>query len=87
MLDFYFALLAFPQLWECVMSDFQRVLRIVSTIFVASLVIAACLTALDAWSHLPLADFLVKKLADIMLVCVSGIGGLLAGQKLEKNRH
>ena len=65
------------------MSDFQRVLRIVSIIFITSVVSAASLTAFDAWLHLPLAEFLVKKLADIMLVCVSTIGGLLAGQKLE----
>ena len=68
------------------MSDFQSVLRIVSGIFIACAILAAGLTTLDAWLHLPLADFLVKKLADIMLVCVSTIGGLLAGKKLEKNK-
>ena len=68
------------------MSDFQLVLRIVSGIFIACAILAAGLTALDAWLHLPLADFLVKKLADIILVCVSTIGGLLAGQKVEKNK-
>ena len=67
------------------MSNFQRVLSIVGTIFVISLVMAVGLATADAYLHLPLADFLVKKLADIMLVCVSTFGGLLAGQKLEKN--
>jgi hypothetical protein len=36
-----------------------------------------------------LADFLVKKFADIMLACVSAIGGVFAGQTIEgrKNRQ
>lgn len=68
------------------MSDFQRVLRILTTIFIVSALLAAMLTGFDAWRPLPLADFLVKKLADIMLVCVSGIGGLLAGQRIERRR-
>ena len=69
------------------MSDFQQVLRLFSTIFIVSAVLAGGLTALDAWLHLPLADFLVKKLADIMLACVSAIGGVFAGQKIESQRH
>jgi hypothetical protein len=68
-------------------SDFQQVLRLFSTIFIVSAVLAGGLTALDAWLHLPLADFLVKKLADIMLACVSAIGGVFAGQKIESQRH
>jgi hypothetical protein len=47
-------------------SNFQRVLSIVGTIFVISLVMAVGLATADAYLHLPLADFLVKKLADIM---------------------
>jgi hypothetical protein len=69
------------------MTDFQRVLRLLSTIFIVSALLAGCLTAMDAWLHLPLADFLVKKLADIMLACVSAIGGVFAGQKIESRRH
>jgi hypothetical protein len=69
------------------MSDFARVLRLFSTIFIVSAVLAGSLAALDAWLHLPLADFLVKKLADIMLACVSAIGGMFAGQRIESQRH
>jgi hypothetical protein len=74
-------------LWERALSDFQRVLRLFSTIFIVSAFLAGCLTALDAWLHLPLADFLVKKFADIMLACVSAIGGVFAGQQIESRRH
>lgn len=69
------------------MTDFQRVLRFVGIVFFASLVGAICLALADAWLHLPLADFLVKKLCDMMLVCVSTFGGLLAGQKLERRNR
>lgn len=69
------------------MSDFQRVLRLFSTIFVISAVLAGSLTALDAWLHLPLADFLVKKLADVMLACVSAVGGVFAGQTIERRKN
>ena len=69
------------------MTDFQRVLRLFSTIFVVSAVVAGGLAILDAWLHLPLADFLVKKLADVMLACVTAIGGVIAGQKIESRKH
>jgi hypothetical protein len=65
------------------MSDFQRVLRLFSTIFLVSAIIAGSLAVLDAWLHLPLAEFLVKKLGDIMFACVSAIGGVIAGQHIE----
>ena len=69
------------------MSDFQLVLRIVSGIFVACAVLAVAETAIDAWVHQPMAEFLVKRFADLMLVCVSTIGGLLAGQKIESRKR
>jgi hypothetical protein len=69
------------------MSDFQRVLRLFSTIFLVSAVIASSLAVLDAWFHLPLADFLVKKLADMMFACVTAIGGVIAGQQIESRKH
>lgn len=69
------------------MSDFQRVLRLFSTIFLVSAFIAGDLAVLDAWFHLPLADFLVKKLADIMFACVTACGGVFAGQKIESRRQ
>ena len=65
------------------MTDFQLVLRIVSGIFLACAVLAVTETAVDAWLHQPMAEFLVKRFADLMLVCVSTIGGLLAGQKID----
>ncbi|MGJ5070019.1 hypothetical protein [Bradyrhizobium oligotrophicum] len=69
------------------MSDFQRVLRLFSTIFLVSALLAGALAGLDAWFHIPLADFLVKKLADIMFACVTACGGVIAGQKLESRKH
>jgi hypothetical protein len=69
------------------MSDFQRVLRLFTTIFVVSAGIAGGLAILDAWLHLPLADFLVKKLADIMIACVTACGGVIAGQQIESRKH
>jgi hypothetical protein len=33
------------------------------------------------------SDFLVKKLADVMLACVTAIGGVIAGQKIESRKH
>ncbi|WP_354268817.1 hypothetical protein [Bradyrhizobium japonicum] len=69
------------------MTDFQRVLRLFSTIFVISAVLAGGLTAADAWLHIPLADFLVKKLADIMFACVTACGGVIAGQQIESRKH
>jgi hypothetical protein len=69
------------------MSDFQRVLRLFGTIFVISAVLAAGLAAVDAWFHVPLADFLVKKLADIMFACVTACGGVIAGQTIESRKH
>jgi hypothetical protein len=34
-----------------------------------------------------MAEFLVKRFADLMLVCVGTIGGLLAGQKIESRER
>ena len=69
------------------MTDFQLVLKIVSGIFLACAVLAVAETAIDSWIHQPLAEFLVKRFADLMLVCVSTIGGLLAGQKIERRKQ
>jgi hypothetical protein len=68
-------------------TDFHRVLQLFSPIFIVSAVLAGGLTAIDAWLHLPLADFLVKKSADIMFNCVTAIGGVFAGQKIERRKH
>jgi hypothetical protein len=69
------------------MSDFQLVLRIVSGIFVTCALLAVTETAVDAWVHQPMAEYLVKRFADLMLVCASTIGGLLAGQKIESQKR
>lgn len=68
------------------MTDFQLVLRVVGYIFAACAVLAVAETAIDALVHQPMAEFLVKRFADLMLVCVSTIGGLLAGQKIESRK-
>jgi len=72
---------------ESVVTDFQLVLRVVGYIFAACACLAVAETAIDAWIHQPLAEFLVKRFADLMLVCVSTIGGLLAGQKIESRKR
>jgi hypothetical protein len=64
-------------------TDFQLVLRVVGYIFAACAFLAVAETAIDAWVHQPMAEFLVKRFADLMLVCVSTIGGLLAGEDRE----
>lgn len=69
------------------MIDFQLVLRVVGYIFGACAFLAVAETAIDAWVHQPMAEFPVKRFADLMLVCVSTIGGLLAGQKIESRKR
>ncbi|SIO24826.1 hypothetical protein SAMN05443247_03130 [Bradyrhizobium erythrophlei] len=68
------------------MTDFQLVLSVVGYIFAACAFLAVAETAIDAFVHQPMAEFLVKRFADLMLVCVSTIGGLLAGQKIESRK-
>jgi hypothetical protein len=68
-------------------TDFQLVLKIVGGIFLACAVLAVIESSIDAWVHQPMAEFLVKRFADLMLVCVSTIGGLLAGQKIENRKR
>jgi hypothetical protein len=67
-------------------TDFQLVLRVVGYIFAACALLAVAETAIDAFAHQPMAEFLVKRFADLMLVCVSTTGGLLAGQKIESRK-
>lgn len=64
------------------MTDFRLVLKIVSAIFFACLMLSALLTGLDGLYKVPLADFLVRKLADIMILCVGAFAGLLAGNHI-----
>lgn len=61
-------------------------LRVVGYIFAACAFLSVAETAIDAFVHQPMAEFLVKRFADLMLVCVSTIGGLLAGQKIESGK-
>lgn len=69
------------------MTDFQLVLRAVGAVFFTSMVLAVLVVGIDAISHLPLADYLVKKFGDIMTLCVGALVGLLAGQKLESRKR
>jgi hypothetical protein len=68
-------------------TDFQLVLKIVGYIFAGCAVLAVTESVIDALVHQPMAEFLVKRFADLMLVCVSTIGGLLAGQKIESRKR
>ena len=64
------------------MKDFRLVLRTVSAIFFTCAVFAVLLTCIDAFQHLPLADFLVKKFGEILTLSIGAIAGLLAGRHL-----
>lgn len=68
------------------MTDFQLVLRAVGIIFVTCMILAVVVVGMDAFTHLPLADYLVKKFGDIMTLCVGALVGLLAGQKIESRK-
>src|SRR5258708_28739529 len=57
------------------------------SIFAGCAVLAVAECAIDSFLHQPMANFLVKRFTDLMLVCVSTIGGLLAGQKIEGRKH
>jgi hypothetical protein len=74
------------QQWERVVTDFQLVLRAVGIIFVTCMILAVVVVGMDAFTHLPLADYLVKKFGDIMTLCVGALVGLLAGQKIESRK-
>lgn len=73
--------------WESVVTDFERVLRLMKIMFLTSAALATVLSISDAVFHVPLADFLVKKLMDMALMCGSAIVGLLGGQHLERKKH
>jgi hypothetical protein len=68
-------------------SDFQLALKVVAGVFLTCAVLAVVESAADAWLHLPLADFLVKKFADIMLVCAGALAGIFTGMKIESRKH
>jgi len=55
--------------------------------FALCAVLAVVVLAIDAWSHIPLASDLIKTFSAIMLSCVTGIGGLFAGQGIERRRR
>ncbi|MFK4561864.1 hypothetical protein ABIF94_002463 [Bradyrhizobium ottawaense] len=63
--------------------DFRLVLRTVTTIFFACAILSVVEAAVDAWLHQPLAEFLVRRFADVMLMAVGAIGGMLAGQRFD----
>ena len=69
------------------MSDFQLALRIFGGMFLICAVLAVAVLAIDAWLHVPLADFLVRRFGDIMLSSVTGIGGFIAGQGIERRKR
>jgi hypothetical protein len=54
---------------------------------IAAALLAATLAVIDAYAHLPLADFLVKKLCDTSLMGVTAICGLVAGKGLNNQRR
>jgi len=62
------------------MNDFRLVLDTVKVIFVTCALLAVLVAALDAFYHFPLADYLVKKFGDVLMLCVGAIAGLLAGR-------
>lgn len=64
-------------------SEFRLVLRIITGIIYISAALAVVEAALDAWLHQPLAEFLVHRFGDVMLMAVGAVAGLLAGRKLD----
>jgi hypothetical protein len=68
-------------------SDFQFALKVVAAIFLACAVLAVSVSIVDAWLHLPLADFLVKKFCDIMFVCAGALAGIFQGMQIERRKH
>jgi hypothetical protein len=63
------------------------VLRTILTLTIAAALLAAALAVIDTYAHLPLADFLVKKLCDISLMGVTAICGLVAGKGLSSQKR
>lgn len=61
------------------MTEFQVVLRTVTIIFFTCAVLAVILAAADSLHSLPLADYLVKKFGDMMMLCVGAVVGFFAG--------
>jgi hypothetical protein len=55
-------------------------------IFFACLILAALLTIFNAFVPAPLSEFLVKKLTDILILCLGAIAGVLA-EKHSADRH
>jgi hypothetical protein len=67
-------------------SDFQLALKVVAGVFLTSATLAVAESAADAWLHLPLADFLVKKFADIMLISAGALAGIFTGNENRKQK-
>lgn len=61
--------------------------KVLAGMFAGLAVLAVAVTVLDAWKPHPLADFLVKVFAQLMLVCVTSIASLLAGQNIERRNR
>src|ERR1041385_93014 len=58
---------------ERAVTDFHRVLKFISIMFLTCAFMVPGICILDAFLHIPLADFVVKKLLDLMLMCGSAI--------------
>jgi hypothetical protein len=68
-------------------SDIQLIIKVIAYIFAVCAILAVVEAAVDAWAHQPLAEFLVKRFSELMLVCVTSIGSLLAGQSIERRNR
>lgn len=68
------------------MTDFQMAMKIFAWMFALCIVGVVAVSALDSWHHITFAETLVRTLCEIMLMCVSGITGLFAGQHLERRK-
>jgi hypothetical protein len=69
------------------MSDFQLAIKLFAGMFSLCAVLAVAVLGIDALSHIALASELIKTFSTIMLSCVTGIGGLFAGQGIERRRR
>ncbi len=68
-------------------NDVQLIIKVIAYIFAGCAVLAVVEAAIDAWVHQPLAEFLVKRFSELMLMCVTSIGSLLAGQGIERRNR
>lgn len=65
--------------------DYRIVFFTVAAIFFFVATLTVGVSIIDAYHHMPLAEFVVKKFSDILMLCVGALTGLLAGRLLSRS--